>query len=109
MHKKTVLIAASSYKEKFYTNPQFIKIPNTVIKELQILCINTAEKLRCIICIGFYPTGNVYLEAITDGSDTSHNESYTTQIIDNLLEDHKDLFQKLELWYKIFMLKEEII
>ena len=37
--EETVLCVANSYERKFYLNPEFASLPESIRQELQIMCI----------------------------------------------------------------------
>lgn len=105
-NEKRVLIGASVYKEKYFVNPDFKKIPKEVIEEMRILCVRLSAKLHCICTTGFYSDGKVYIQCIADENDYQYDEIGAKLEIDKAIKDNKDLINSLELWYKVFVLKK---
>lgn len=107
MHKeKVVLAAASVYKEKYFINPEFYKIPKNILEEIRIICVRLSAKLHCIFTVGFYSNGKLYFECIADESDYMYDEIGAKLEIDKLIRREKDLINSLELWYKVFVIKD---
>lgn len=105
-NEKVVLAAASVYKEKYFINPQFDKIPKEVLEEVRIICVRFSAKLHCIFTVGFYSDGKLYFEAIADESDYIYDEIGAKLEIDKLVRKENKLVSSLELWYKVFVLKD---
>ena len=49
----TVLCAANSYKQLYYLNPEFGKLPDAVKAELQAMCVLYTEDVGGILTVGF--------------------------------------------------------
>ena len=47
--EEIVLCAASAYEQKFYLNPDFMTLPESVRQELQIMCVSNLTKLEAFL------------------------------------------------------------
>ena len=47
--EEIVLCAASAYEQKFYLNPDFMTLPESVRQELQIMCVWFTEDIGGIL------------------------------------------------------------
>jgi len=104
--EKIVIAAASIYKEKYFVNPDFEKIPKEVLNDVKEICVRLSAKLHCIFTIGFYSDGQLYFESTADENDYIYDEIGAKLEIDKLIREDKKLITSLELWYKIFILKK---
>ena len=86
----TVLCGANSYVRKFYLNPAFQKLPESIKRELQILCVSITE------------------EASAEDSDYLFDEIASGMKIGRARFDHQELLEELELYYRVVFLGEEI-
>lgn len=101
-----ILAAASVYNEKYFINPDFKSIPQQVRDEIQYLCIKTAKDLHCIFTIGFKPNGDVVFTTQGDQTDKIYNENFAEKKVTKIIDEKAGLIQSLNLWYKVFVLKE---
>lgn len=105
--EKKVVVGASIYKEKYFINPEFEKIPKKVLEDLRVICVRLSAKLHCIFTVGFYTDGSLYFESIADESDYIYDEIGAKLEIDKLVREEKEIINALELWYRVFILKEQ--
>ncbi len=57
--KETVVCGANAYEEKYYLNPAFDKMPDSVKDELKIICVLFTEEVGGIFTIGFDEDGEL--------------------------------------------------
>ena len=79
--EKVVLCGASSYEEKYYFNEDFSALPEEVKRELKILCVLFVSEVGGI------------------GSGLK---------IKSIQKEKRELLASLELFYRVFVLNEEI-
>lgn len=106
--KKTVLCGANSYEMKYYFNEQFNGIPESVKEELHILCVLFTEEVGGVFVIAFEEDGSVVLETNADDDDIYYDEVSSGLIISEVRRKRQELFESLSLYYKVFILKEDI-
>ncbi len=100
--KKKVVLSASYYTQKYYSNPEFDGIPTAVRNEMREICISLAEKLHGIFTIGFYENGEIYFEAQAEESDYDFDEIGAPLEIKQLEKEKSELIRMLTIWYRIF-------
>ena len=49
MEEEVVLCGASSYEQKFYLNPEFETLPDSIQQELQIMCVLYTEDVGGVL------------------------------------------------------------
>ena len=100
--ENTVLCGANSYTQKYYLNPDFDKLPDEIKKELQIMCVTYTEEAGGIITLEFAPDGQLLFKTMADDSDFLFDELESGIQISRLQREKEELFEKLELFYKVF-------
>lgn len=99
-NEKNVLCAANSYIEKFYLNEEFKRLPEEVKETLQIICVEYTEEIGGIFLMSFNNEGALELETITEDGDYLYDEIGAELKIRQLEKKYRELFEKLELYYK---------
>ena len=100
-----VLCSASKYKEKYYLNPDFNKLPDQVKQELQISCVLFTEEVGGVILLCFDEEGNLYIETEADEDDILYDEIGAHLLIKRMQSEKKELFEQLEQYYAAFLLE----
>ena len=108
MEEKTVLCAASSYERKFYLNPDFESLPESIRQELQIMCVLYTEDVGGVLMMVFDEDGELQLEVSHKEDDFLFDEIGSVLKIKQIQREKEELFQSLKLFYKVFFLEEEI-
>ena len=103
-----VLCGANAYEMKYYFNEQFNGIPESVKNELHILCVLFAEEVGGVFAIAFEEDGNVVLETNASDDDIYYDEVSSGLMISEVRRRRQELFESLSLYYKLFILKENI-
>ena len=93
MNEEFVLCAASAYEKKFYLNPEFDSLPESIKEELQIMCVLYTEDVGGVLMLVFDEEGNLELKVLK---------------VKQLQQTKRELFESLELFFKVFYLGEEI-
>ena len=106
--EETVLCAASAYEQKFYLNPQFASLPESIRQELQIMCVLYTEDVGGILLVAFDGEGNLALKVEHEENDFAFDEIGSVLKIKQLRETKQELFESLELYYRVFCLGEKI-
>mgnify|MGYP005761047293 CR=1 FL=1 len=107
MDEEVVLCAASAYEEKFYLNPEFDSLPETVKQELQIMCVLYTADVGGILMLVFDENGNLELKVDHEENDFAFDEIGSVLKIKELQRTKRDLFESLEMFFKVFYLGEE--
>ena len=104
--QNVVLCGANSYEQKYYFNRDFDRLPEEVKKELQILCVLFTEEVGGIFTIAFEKDGNVVLETDAEEDDIYYDEISSGLMVAEVRRRRQELFEALNLYYKVFVLKE---
>lgn len=108
MNEEIVLCAASAYEQKFYLNPEFESLPENIRQELQIMCVLYTEDVGGILMLVFDEEGNLELKVDHEENDFFFDEIGSVLKIKELQQTKRELFESLELFFKVFYLGEEI-
>lgn len=105
---KTVLCGANAYEMKYYFNDEFKGIPESIKKELNIICVLFTEEVGGIFTIGFDDEGSVVMETNAEDSDIYYDEVSSGLMISEIRRNRQELFESLSLYYRVFILKENL-
>ena len=108
MEEETVLCGANSYERKFYLNPGFDALPEGIKQELQVMCVLFTEDVGGVLMVVYDEEGNLELRVERGENDFAFDEIGSTLKIKELQLTKPELFEALELFYKIFYLGEEM-
>ncbi len=108
MDEEIVLCAASAYEQKFYMNPEFESLPESVRQELQIMCVLYTEDVGGILMVVFDENGNLELQVDHEENDFAFDEIGSVLKIKELQQTKRELFESLEMFYRVFYLGEEM-
>ena len=108
MNEDFVLCAASAYERKFYLNPEFNQLPESIKEELQIMCVLYTEDVGGILMLVFDEDGNLELKVDHEEKDFAFDEIGSVLKIKQLQQTKRELFESLELFFKVFYLGEEM-
>lgn len=108
MNEEFVLCAASAYERKFYLNPEFDQLPESIKEELQIMCVLYTEDVGGILMLVFDEDGNLELKVDHEENDFAFDEIGSVLKIKQLQQTKRELFESLELFFKVFYLGEEM-
>lgn len=105
---KVVLCAANSYEMKYYFNEKFNGIPDSIKDELHILCVLFTEEVGGVFSIAFDEAGNVLLETNADDDDFYYDEISSGLMVSEVRRKRSELLESLSLYYRVFVLHEDI-
>ena len=102
-----VLCGSSAYEGKYYFNEKFSGLPQSVQEELQVICVLFTEEIGGILTFCFEENGTLLLQVQADENDFWYDEIGSVLKIKQLQEEKKELLESLELYYRVFFLKED--
>lgn len=108
MDKKIILCAASAYEKKFYLNPDFSKLPESIKQELQIMCVLYTEDVGGILMVVYNEDGTLKLEVSQQEDDFAFDEIGSALKIKEIQSEKQELFEALQIYYRVFVLGEEM-
>ena len=103
-----ILCGANSYQQKYYFNEKFKLLPENIKKELQIMCVLYTEDVGGIFMVVYNEDGELELKVEHASDDFAFDEIGSVLKIKELQRTKEELFESLELYYKVFFLGEEL-
>ena len=103
---RIVLCGANAYEQKYYFNPLFKEIPESIKKELNIICVLFTQEAGGIFTIVFEEDGNISIETNADEEDITYDEITAGLLVGEVRRKRQDLFEALGLYYRIYVLHE---
>ena len=108
MEQNVVLCGANSYDQKYYLNQEFSALPDAVKQELQIMCVLYTADVGGILMVVYGEDGNLELKVEHDENDFEFDEIGSVLKIKELQNTKRELFESLELYYRVKYLGEDI-
>ena len=106
--ENVVLCGASAYEQKYYFNPDFNSLPESIKQELQIMCVLYTEDIGGILTLEFDEDGNLQFKTEALDADAMYDEIGSVLKIKKLQTEKKELLESLELYYRVFFLGENL-
>lgn len=104
MEENVVLCAASAYDQKYYLNEEFDGLPQSIKDELKIACVIFTSEVGGIIKVEFEEDGHLVLQTICDEGDLLYDEIGSGLKIKQLQQEKEELWESLEMYFKVFYL-----
>lgn len=100
--EKQIFMSASYYKQKYYANPKYEKVPVGIRNEMRDLSIMLAEKLHGIVTLGFYLDGEVFFEVEAEEGDHEYDSIGAQLEMKEVQEEYAETFKTMKLWYLMY-------
>ncbi len=108
MEERIVLCGANAYEQKYYFNEQFVNIPDSIKEELRIICVLFTEEVGGIFTVVFEEDGSISLETDADENDLLYDEVSSGLMVSEIRRNRQEMFEALSLYYRVFILHEEL-
>lgn len=102
------LCGASAYEQKFYLNEDFQGLPQNIKDELKIACVLYTAEVGGILTLEYDEEGNLHFKTETMENDYMFDEIGSGLKIKQMQIDKKELWESLEMFYKVFFLGQEV-
>ena len=106
--EKTVICGANAYEGKYYLNPEFARIPESIKNELNIICVLFTEEVGGIITLGFDEEGELEITTQASDEDYLYDDIAAGLLVNKIRATRQELFESLNLFYRVIVLKEDI-
>lgn len=106
--ERVVLCGANAYEKKYYFNEKFRGIPDSIKEELHIICVLFTEEVGGIFTVVFEPDGSLSLETAAEEDDIYYDEVSSGLLISEIRRKRQELLESLSLYYRVFVLKEDV-
>ncbi|MFV0363420.1 MAG: DUF6145 family protein [Suipraeoptans sp.] len=107
MDKDIVLCGANSYEEKYYLNPDFSTLPESIQNELKIMCVLYVNDVGGILTLVYDEEGTLNFQVTSEEFDPLFDEIGSRLKIKNLQTEKEELLTALQVYYKVFFLNEQ--
>lgn len=105
---RIVLCGANAYEQKYYFNPLFKKVPESIQKELRIISVLYTQNAGGVFTIEFEEDGSITMETNADEEDITYDEVSAGLLIGEIRRQRQDMFKALETYYKVIVLHHDI-
>ena len=105
---RIVLCGSNAYEKKYYFNPLFDSVPESVKEELHIICVLFTEEPGGVFLIVFEPDGSISMETEAAEEDILYDDITAGLLVSEIRRHRQTLFEELQLFYRVFVLKEDI-
>lgn len=106
--EKIVLCGANAYEQKYYFNEKFKGIPQSIQDELHIICVLFTSEVGGIFTIVFEPDGTLAFETDAAEDDILYDEISSGLLIGEIRRNRQELLESLSLYYRVFILHEDM-
>ncbi len=96
-----VLCGANSYEQKYYFNQDFKSLPESIQKELQVMCVLFTEDVGGVLTLEFDGNGTLEFKVAVDDQDYLFDDIGSELLIRRYQKEKRELLESLELYYKI--------
>ena len=97
--EKQVLCGANYYEQKYYLNPVYESLPQTIKDELKILCVLFVQEVSGIIVLEFTKEGNLNIVVTAKDTDAYFDEIGSEYKVRQMRKEKAELFAQLEEYY----------
>lgn len=104
--ERIVLCGANSYEQKFYLNPDFEALPESVKDELKIMCVLYTEDVGGVLELVYDEEGSLEFRTSYDEGDYFYDEIGSVLKIKQYQNVKRELLESLETYYRIVFLGE---
>ena len=105
---RIVLCGSNAYEKKYYFNPLFDSVPESVKEELHIICVLFTEEAGGVFLIVFEPDGSISMETEAAEEDILYDDITAGLLVSEIRRHRQTLFEELQLFYRVFVLKEDM-
>ena len=106
--ERVILCVSSKYEEKYYLNPDFDGLPQSIKEELQAMCVLFTEDIGGILTLEYDEDANLQFITMCDKGDLLYDEIGSVLKVKQLQQVKQELMESLELYYRVFFLGEEL-
>ena len=104
--EEIVLCGSSAYTKKFYLNPLFNGLPEGIKEDLNILCVLVRHVQRLVFFFA-QPHETQQLQRPDVSAQIVYDEIGSVLKIKQMQREKTELFESLEMYYRVFFLGEE--
>ena len=102
---RIVLCGSNAYEKKYYFNPLFDSVPESVKEELHIICVLFTEEAGGVFLIVFEPDGSISMETEAAEEDILYDDITAGLLVSEIRRHRQTLFEELQLFYRVFHIR----
>ena len=103
MDEMSILCVSNHYIQQFYFNPDYATLPKQVQDELRAMCVLFTEEVGGILIVRYDENGSLCLVTEAAEEDIMFDEIGAGLKIKQLREEKRELFESLEMFYRVFV------
>ncbi len=107
MENKSLCGANSTAMKYFFNDEEFGMLPEQVQEELRAMCVLFTAEFGGIIYLDFDPEGELLIHITHAEDDFLFDEIGAGLKANALRREHRELFEQLELFYRMVILPKE--
>ncbi len=104
---EAVLCGSSAYDRKYYFNPKFSRLPESVQQELKVLCVLFTEEVGGIFELLFDENGELLIRTDSREGDLLYDEIGAGLLVKEVRGKRQELFASLSLFYRVVLLGQK--
>lgn len=105
---RIVLCGANAYEQKYYFNPLFQKIPESIREELRIICVLFTQEAGGVFTIEFEDDGEIFLRTECEEEDITWDSVSAGLLSGEIRRKREELFEAISLYYRATILHEDV-
>ena len=102
MNEELILCGAGGKQQKFYFNPRYAMLPETVQQELKAALAVFAEQVGGTVLLVFSQAGDLSVQLIPDEGDIYFDDIEAGLAVSRLQKEKEMLFLQLKAFYLAF-------
>ena len=106
--EKIVLCGANAYEQKYYFNPLFQRLPESIQEEVHIISVLFTEEVGGIFTMVFDEDGELQLEVTAAPEDYLYDEVGSGLLVKEIQRKKQELLESLSLYYRVVVLHENL-
>ena len=104
---RVVLCGANAYDRKYYFNPEFNAVPDSIKRELNIISVLFTQEAGGIFTIVFENDGGISFVTDAEEDDITYDEVSAGLLVGQIRRTRTEILESLELFYRDMFLHED--
>ena len=104
---RVVLCGANAYDRKYYFNPEFNAVPDSIKQELNVISVLFTQEAGGIFTIVFEKDGSISIVTDADEDDITYDEVTAGLLVGEIRRNRSEVLESIELFYRVMFLHED--
>ena len=104
---RVVLCGANAYDRKYYFNPEFNAVPDSIKRDLNIISVLFTQEAGGIFTIVFENDGGISFVTDAEEDDITYDEVSAGLLVGQIRRTRTEILESLELFYRVMFLHED--